>query len=184
MKRILSLFLVIMVTGYIYSQGTKSTRQPVNNNEVPKNVKQEFKIRYPDAFVKMWFITHISYWYQDYGPTYYNGWYPKRTVYVYNFKEAPNYEVEFLSNDENSRAIFNRYGAWFETRTRILYLPENIIEALEKSEFAHWNLSEFKERIEAPGMPGSVYRMQVSHKNRSEIIRINESGKIIQIKTE
>ena len=184
MKKILIVLAALLIWGTIYAQNAQSTRKPVNENEVPKNVRQEFKLRYPGSFVKMWYITHISYWYQDYGPTYYNGWYPKRTVVVYNFKEPPNYEVEFLNNDENSRAIFNRYGAWFETRTRINELPENIIDALNNSEYSLWQRSEFKERIEAPGMPGSVYRLQVSNKHRSEIIRISDAGKIIQIKTE
>jgi hypothetical protein len=55
---------------------------------------------------------------------------------------------------------------------------------LEGSEFGSWNWSEYKERIEAPGMPGSVYRMNVTQKHLSHIIRVNDDGKIIQVKTE
>jgi hypothetical protein len=132
----------------------------------------------------MWYITNITYWYEDYGPVYYNKWYKPRTVVVYRFDQPSYYEVEFFNNDENSRAIFNRYGNWFETRTQINQLPENIVDALRKSEFVNWKWSEYKERIEAPGMKGSVYRMAVYNKNMSHIVRISETGEFIQIKTE
>lgn len=156
----------------------------IDNNNVPKKVRENFKQRYPNAFVKMWYVTSITYWYQDYGPAYYNGWYQPRTVVVYNFNEPANYEVEFTNDYENSRAIYNRYGAWFETRTAVYHLPDLIKEAVEASEFGNWKWSDYKERIEAPGMPSSVYRMQVSSRQMSQIIRINEEGKIVQIKTE
>lgn len=153
-------------------------------NNVPKKVREAFKTRYPDAFVKMWYITNITYWYQDYGPSHYNGWYQPRTVVVYNFSEPANYEVEFVDDYEQSRAIFNRYGAWFETRTKVVHLPDPIKSAVEKSEYGTWSWSEYKERIEAPGMPGSVYRMHVASRHDDRIIRINEEGRIIQIKTD
>jgi hypothetical protein len=92
--------------------------------------------------------------------------------------------VEFLYDYENSRSIFNRYGNWFETRTQVYNLPNEIKEALKASEYGTWKVSEYKERIEAPGMPGSVYRMQVSNKHLSQLIRISDNGKIIQVKSE
>jgi hypothetical protein len=156
----------------------------VEIRDLPKNVRSEFNIRYPNAFVKMWYATNITYWYEDYGPSYYNGWYQPRTVVVYKFDQPSYYEVEFLNQDENSRAIFNRYGIWFETRTRVYQLPDNIIEAIQNSEFSDWKLSDYKERIEAPGMLNSVYRMQVSKNHLSQIVRINENGNIVQIKME
>ena len=145
----------------------------VEIKDLPKNVRSEFKIRYPNAFVKMWYATSITYWYEDYGPTYYNGWYQPRKVVVYRFDQPSYFEVEFLNQDENSRAIFNRYGTWFETRTMVNTLPENIIEALNNSDFAGWKISDYKERIEAPGMVNSVYRMNVSKNHLSQIIRIS-----------
>ena len=184
MKKAFLIFLCIFVTASFYGQNTKNVRQVTETNNVPQKVRTEFKTRYPDAFVKMWYITSISYWYQDYGSANYNAWYQPRTVVVYNFNEPANYEVEFINGYENSRAIFNRYGAWFETRTKVIELPGKVLKALEDSEYSTWKWSDYKERLEAPGMPGSVYRLQVSEQQLSQIIRINDTGKIIQIKTE
>lgn len=179
------LFLVLILFAFRFQgQNTKTYRQMVEINNLPKNVRSEFQLRYPNSFVKMWYSTSITYWYEDYGPSYYNGWYQPRTVVVYKFDQPAYYEVEFMRNDENSRAIFNRYGTWFETRTRVNKLPDNILGALDNSEFAGWKISDYKERIEAPGMVNSVYRMNVSKGHLSQIIRISEKGKIVQIKME
>ena len=184
MKKIILTGLFLSFFVCFYGQNVKNYRQVVETNNVPKNVRTEFKTRYPNAFVKMWYATSITYWYQDYGPSQYNAWYQPRTVVVYKFNEPANYEVEFLNDYENSRAIFNRYGTWFETRTQVLVLPEKVEKALENSEYVNWRWSDYKERIEAPDMPGSVYRMQVSDPHLSQIIRLNDDGKIVQIKTE
>lgn len=184
MKKILILVFFLSIALCFWGQNAKNYRQVIETNNVPQKVRAEFKTRYPKAVVKMWYITSITYWYQDYGPSYYNGWYQPRTVVVYNFSEPANYEVEFLNDFDNSRAIFNRYGVWFETRTKLVALPDEIETALNNSEYGGWIRSEYKERIEAPGMAGSVYRMQVSNKHLSQIIRLNDNGKIVQVKTE
>lgn len=184
MKKIVLLFTLLTVVISFNGQNVKTYRQMIEINNLPKNVRTEFKNRYPQAFVKMWYITSITYWYEDYGPSNYNGWYKSRMVVTYRFDQPSYYEVEFLNQDENSRAIFNRYGNWFETRTKVYNLPENIVKALQESEFGTWTWSDYKERIEAPGMLSSVYRMHVSKGHLSQIIRINENGKIVQIKME
>lgn len=184
MKKIIIFLVFITSALYFNGQNAKTYRQLIETNSVPKNVRVEFKTRYPQAIVKMWYITSITYWYEDYGPSMYNGWYKPRTVAVYKFDQPSYYEIEFLNQGDNSRAIFNRYGSWFETRSRVYNLPENIIAALKESEFGSWNWSDYKERIEAPGMINSVYRMQVSKNHLSQIIRINEEGRIVQIKME
>jgi hypothetical protein len=184
MKKTFLVIFTLLITHTFFGQGSKSYRQAVEMNEVPKNVRTEFKVRYPNAFVKMWYVTSVTYWYEDYGPSYYNGWYQPRTVVVYKFDQPANYEVEFYNNDENSRALYNRYGVWFETRTPMVKLPENVRQALLSSQFGSWKWSEYKERIEAPGMPGYVYRLQISKDYQSHIIRLSDQGKIVQIKTE
>lgn len=184
MKKTILTSLILLFTVCFYGQNAKNYRQVIETNNVPQKVRTEFKTRYPHAFVKMWYITSITYWYQDYGPAQYNAWYQPRTVVVYKFNEPANYEVEFLNDYDNSRAIFNRYGVWFETRTKVVELPESAVKAMENSEYGNWMWSDYKERIEAPGMPGSVYRMQVSNRHLSQILRISDSGKIVQIKTE
>lgn len=181
------LFLVLISISICFfgqAEGAKKYRQVIETNNVPKEVRKDFKLRYPEAFVKMWYVTNIAYWYQDYSNTYYQGWYQPRTVVVYKFNDPSNYEVEFYNQDENSRAIFNRYGHWFETRTHVIVLPEEILAGIGDSPFAGWKISDYKERIEAPGMIGSVFRMQVSKNNLSHIIRVNDDGKIVQVKTE
>ena len=184
MIKTILLFLSLSFVVASYAQNERSSRQMVDAVDVPQKVRAEFKRRYPEAFVKMWYITNITYWYQDYGPSYYSNWYQKRTVVVYKFNEAANYEVEFNHDYEDSRAIFNRYGVWFETRTKVYHLPDKVKKSLEATEYNTWRWSDYKERIEAPGMPGSVYRMHVSKNNFSEIIRISNDGKIVQIKSE
>lgn len=167
-----------------YGQGQKSWRQVIPDSEVPKKVREEFKKKYPSANVKMWFTTSITYWYQDYGPSYYSGWYSTRTVVVYNYSQPANFEVEFYNKGENSRAIFNKYGVWFETRTQVSEFPGEVQTAINNSDYADWRWSDHKERIEAPGMVGAVYRMNVTQRHLSNIIRINDDGKIIQVKKE
>jgi len=184
MKKSILFVILVLFTFSFLGQNSKSYRQMVDLKDVPKEVRNNFNLRYPGTFVKMWYVTSIIYWYEDYGPSYYSGWYKPRNVVVYKFDQPSYYEVEFMLQDLNSRAIFNRYGQWFETRTRVITLPENIEKALQKSEFATWKISEYKERIEAPGMVNSVYRMQVSKEHLSQIIRISEEGKIVQIKME
>lgn len=186
MKKYLIFLVLISLTINFYGQGqgARKFRQITEINDVPKEVKKNFNLRYPQSFVKMWYVTNIAYWYQDYSNTYYQGWYQPRTTVVYSFSEPSNYEVEFMRNDENSRAIFNRYGQWFETRSQIFNLPDEILIAIKDSPFANWIISDYKERIEIPAMIGSVYRIHVSKNHLSHIIRINDDGNIVQIKTE
>ncbi len=184
MKKIILILTLFISAVSIFGQNSRTYRQMVEIRDVPKNVRGDFNLRYPNAFVKMWYVTSITYWYEDYGPSYYNSWYRPRTMVVYKFDQPSYYEVEFMRNDENSRAIFNRYGNWFETRTKVNNLPQKIVDALEDSDFSGWKISEYKERIEAPGMVNSVFRMHVSKEHLSQIIRISEIGKIVQIKME
>ena len=71
---------------------------------------------------------------------------------------------------------------WYETRTRIKELPERVVNGLRDSEFGEWIWSDHKERIEAMGVPGYIYRLQVTDKRQSYIIRLNDFGEIVQIK--
>lgn len=52
--------------------------------------------------------------------------------------------------DENSRAIFNRYGNWFETKIRVHTLPENIIAALEESDLGTGSCQTIKSELKHP----------------------------------
>lgn len=182
-------YFLILLTAFLsiqlFSQNTMQYRQPANEKRIPKIVNTTFKVKYPDAIVFNWYVTHISYWYEDYNGSWYNGWYSPRQVTVYTFAEPAYYEVEFsIESGEVSRAIFNRYGYWFETRTKLSGLPASIVQSLKDSKYNDWNWSKHKERIEAPGMPGSVYRMKVTKGVRSVIVRFDDLGQLIQAKEE
>lgn len=90
---------------------------------------------------------------------------------VYTFEFPSYFEVDFIRNNESSRAIYNRYGNWFETRTKVKELPESIANALKEDGYGDWTWSELKEKIEAPGMIGSVYRLRVSGEGETIQIR-------------
>ena len=89
-----------------------------------------------------------------------------------------------ICTNETSRAIFSRFGQWFETRTKISALPEEVSLGLKETEFGDWIWSDHKERIEALGIPGYIYRLQVSNRKFTYIIRLNEYGEVIQVKYE
>lgn len=183
MKKVIVIMITVFISVTLCSQNTSLYRQPAAEKSIPKIVNATFKVAYPDALVFNWYITHISYWYEDYSGSWYNGWYSPRQVIVYTYAEPAYYEVEFSSeHGETSRTIYNRYGYWFETRTKLAGLPKNIVDALKESKYAEWNWSAHKERIEAPGMPGSVYRLRITKGLRSVIVRFDDLGQLIQAK--
>jgi hypothetical protein len=174
------LFLIPLCA--VLAQRETSYRIVLDDQQVPKEVRAEFKARYPKTFMGIWYSSHITYWYEDYAPTWYGSWYPVRQTVIHKFEKTAYYEVDFQIDNESSRAIFNRYGQWFETRTRIKELPEPVIIGLKDSDFGDWIWSDHKERIEAMGIPGFIYRLQVTNKRLSYIIRLNEFGEIVQVK--
>ena len=103
---------------------------------------------------------------------------------MHKFEKPSYYEVDFQQDNESSRAIFNRFGQWFETRTKIKSMPEEVTLGLKHSEFGDWIWSDHKERIEAIGQNGYIYRLQVSNGKNTYILRLDESGEIVQVKYE
>jgi hypothetical protein len=173
------LFLPIWL---LIAQQQVSYRVLLDDQQVPKVVRDSFKTQYPQTFMSLWYTSHITYWYEDYSQTWYGAWYPVRQTIVHKFEKPAYYEVEFDINGEKSRAIFSRYGQWFETRIKISNLPETIASSLRESEYGDWIWSEHKERIKALGAPEPFYRLQVSNREVSHILRLNEFGEIIQVK--
>jgi hypothetical protein len=179
------IILTILLTlplNILMAQREVSYRIVLDDQQVPKEVRAAFKATYPNTFMSIWYTSHITYWYEDYAPSWYGSWYPVRQTVVHKFEKPAYYEVDFQINNEPSRAIFSRYGQWFETRTRIKELPEPVFKGLRDSEFGEWMWSEHKERIEALGVDGYIYRLQVTNKRLSYIIRLNEFGEIVQVK--
>jgi len=177
------LILCFFNIGNINAQNMVAQRQAANEKSIPKFVVQTFKEQYPDAFLKGWYVTHLTYWQNDYSSDWYYGWYPQRTVVVYTY-EKPNYfEVEFIANPgELSRAIYNVYGYWYETRTQINGLTMDILEALKASKYNGWKIAATKEKLSSPDWPVEIYRFQVSKGLKSKIIRMDAKGNIIQVK--
>ena len=169
-------------TCYAHAQKVTKYRQPIEDNLVPAVVRTNFKTQYPRAIISIWYSSHITYWYEDYITTWYGDWHIARPTTVHTFEFPTYYEVDFYRNEQNTRAIYNRYGQWFETRTKITALPDDISNKLKNSEYGDWSWSQHKERIEAPGMPGSVYRFEVGKGREYRIIRISDQGEIIQVK--
>ena len=183
-KFILISSLLLIPAYSLLAQREMSYRIVLDDYQVPKEVRAGFKAMYPEIFMGIWYTSHITYWYEDYAQTWYGAWYPVREIVVHKFEKPAYYEVDFQQNGESSRAIFNRFGQWFETRTKIKSLPEEVTQGLKNSEFGDWLWSDHKEKIESLGMPGFIFRLQVTNRKSTYIIRLDQSGEIIQVKYE
>ena len=177
-KRFLLLLLVV-ANYHVAAQNTFLNN--VNESSIPKVVALSFNWQYPNILEHSWHATHISYWYNDFGDGWYNDWYGSRTEATYSYQQANYYEVIFTKNPgEVSRAIYNQYGYWYETRTLLKALPPMIVELLNKTKYATWKCSINKERIEATGWPETVYRFKVTKGIQSFIIRLDSKGSLTQ----
>lgn len=178
MKKII-LALLITVSYTAAAQYTYQIKVP--ESTVPSVIVMTFKKQYSNPLVHSWNTTHISYWYNDYSDGWYNNWYGTRTVAVHTYQQTNYFEVVFTQDPgEVSRAIYNRYGFWYETRTRISGLPAEVLEGLSKTKYADWKRSVNKERMEAAGWPDAIYRFKVSKGIQSHIIRLDSKGNLIQ----
>ncbi len=181
-KIILMTFVQFFLLFPLLAQREVSYRVVLDDAQVPKEVRAAFKSMYPQTFFSIWYTSHITYWYEDYAPSWYGAWYPVRQTVVHRFEKPAYYEVDFKLGNESSRAIFSRFGQWFETRTKIGSFPDEVVVGLKESEFGDWIWSDHKERIQAIGLPGFIYRLQVSNRESAFIVRLDESGNIIQVK--
>ncbi len=164
--------------------GQSGYRLPANVQAIPKAVTKVFTEQYPNVLVHSWYVSHITYWYSDVSSSWYDGWYGTRSTVVYTYDKPSYFEVEFTQDaDGISRAFYNAYGYWYETRTQIRGLPLPVLESLEASQYSDWKISKLKERINNPAWPVDVYRFQVSKKLRSRILRFEGKGNFIQSKT-
>ena len=184
MKKVLILTLLLCVlTPSSKAQSVQEQRVPVKSASIPKLVLYTFEKEHPDVALKSWYVTHLVYWENDLSAGWYSDWYGnrQRVVYVY---EKPNYfEVEYNEDPgEVSRSIYNSYGYCYETRTIIKGLPKVIVDSLKASNYADWKISTTKERIVKAGWPEPIYRIHIHKGARSRIIRISQSGEIIQEK--
>ena len=185
MKKILVTTTILTIPLFVLmAQEQASYRILLDDQQVPKEVRMNFRKQYPESIMNLWYTSHITYWYEDYAPGWYGEWYPVRRIIVHKFEKPAYYEVDFQLDDERSRAIFSRYGQWIETRTKIKNLPEAVALGLEESEYDDWIWSDHKERIEGPGFPEPIYRLQVSNRKLSYLVRLNGSGEIVQVKYE
>ncbi len=105
-------------------------------------------------------------------------------IVKHRFEKPSYYEVDFDLNGEPSRAIFSRYGQWFETRTKIKKLPDEVLSGLSETEYADWTRSDHKERIQIPGIKEPIYRLKISKNDSSYILRLSDTGEIVQVKYE
>mgnify|MGYP003655561595 CR=1 FL=1 len=175
------MLIAILITVGFSASAQYTTQVQVNENVVPKVVVMTFKKQYDNPLVYKWNTTHISYWYSDYSDGWYNNWYGPRTVVMHSYQASNYFEVFFTKDPgEISIAIYNRYGFWYETRTRLTGLPPAVLEGLSKTKYAEWKRSTNKERIEAAGWPDDVYRFKVTKGIQSQIIRLDSKGNLVQ----
>ena len=155
----------------------------MNTKLIPKTVLDAFNQRYPDVLLRAWYVTHLTYWQNDYSSNWYTGWYHQRTVVVYHFQKPNYFEVEFVGDPgETSRAIYNIYGQWYETRTQIKSLTKDIYNVLKGSKYSDWQLSSTMEKIESSMWPVEIYRFHLSKGIKSHIVRMDAEGNLIQVK--
>lgn len=71
-----SLKKIIFIAGLLFvpvwvlvAQQTGSYRVLLDDQQVPKVVRDSFKSRYPQTFLSLWYTSHITYWYEDYAQT-------------------------------------------------------------------------------------------------------------------
>lgn len=183
MTRLIALLIIFgFQFNTISGQGENSYRKLVDGQYVPKEVRTTFKKMYPNVFFSLWYTSHAVYWYEDYAPGWYGNWYPTRQVMVIKLEKPAYYEVDFQFQGNPTRAIFNRYGQWFEARSRLTVLPPEVESGLRNSEYGDWIRSDHKEQLFIPGHNGAIYRLRVSDRKHSCIIRLNENGGVVQVK--
>lgn len=169
--------------GTTNAQNVVAQRKNVPERIVPELVIEMFQAQYPNVLLKGYFVTHLVYWQNDYSSDWYSGWYSQRTVVIYTYEQPNYYEIEFINNPgELSRAIYNKYGYWYETRTQIKGLTMAILDALKASKYNGWKISSVKEKLESPDWPVEIYRFQVSKGVKAKILRMDAKGNIIQVK--
>lgn len=163
-----------------YRQG--ELRVEITERSLPFVVKEIFNDMYEGALVHQWYATHLVYWMNDVSSGWYSNWYDQPVI-AYVYEKANYYEVEFtLEPGELSRALYNRHGYWYETRTKLRGFPAEIQNSIANSKYADWKKSSFIERIETNGWPDPVYRFRMKKGLKSEIIRMDKNGTIIQRK--
>ena len=164
--KIKSLLIIVIITfGGLKAecQNKMGYRVPTNAKSIPALVTSAFKSKYPDILLHGWYATHANYWTHDYSSGWYSDWYGQRSIEVYTFEKPTYFEVEFTDNPgEVSRALYNLYGVWYQTRTQIRVFPFDVKEALKLTEYENWKISTLKEKIEDQGWPDPIYRFNVN----------------------
>lgn len=181
-SKLILLFIFISI-GTSMSQEVISYHQKINEKILPTIVVEKFKKQYSDVFLEGWYETHLIHWQNDLHYNWYVEWYIDRTIVIYTYEKPNYYEVEFIYNPgEQSRAIYNIHGYWYETRTQINGLPAAIVETLQQSKYKAWNLSVHMEKMESPMWPIAIYRFQLKHGIKSHIISMDPDGNMVQTK--
>lgn len=184
MKNTVALIMILFIGFGIMAQSPATYRQKVGDDQpVPSAVESKFKSQYEGALAATWYVTDLAYWYLDFGSNWYGLWYGPKMLDIYTYDTPPYYEVEFVKKTaESARAVYNQYGAWYETRTQIRELPEAISEALKNGKYGEWKISEHKEIVEQPGTDSQTYRLLVSKGGKKLILSLNEKGQITNTK--
>lgn len=177
----------ILLSLFIFFQ-EQSFCQVANNNNIigedlPPIIENEFNVKYSGAQNVSWKVSHVTYWFNDNVDDWYDDWYSNRVAVDYKFDRANFYQVTFLNSDgELSKALYTKFGYWYETRTKINKLPSSVKKGISNSNYKNWTQSVHMEKIESVAWPITVYRIEVKFEKRKHIIRLDEKGNILQIK--
>jgi hypothetical protein len=181
MKKYILVILIALTSQQAFAQNSFAKRVPASKKAIPALVLDVFAEAYPDVLVKGWYVTHITYWYSDVSSGWYSDWYAKAPDVVFVYEQPNFFEVEFIQDPgELSRAIYNKYGYWYETRTQIKGLPEKVVEALKNSQYGAWKRSALVEKIDSNEWPEAVYRFKVSKGMKAMILKMNANGDFVQ----
>jgi hypothetical protein len=125
--------------------------QNLEENQVPKIIKDSFKQKYPDAYVYEW----------EY----------KRQHKIY--------EAEFIAKGNKYESYFTHEGVWVKTERDIKKeeLPQNIWEALTKTEYAHWKVDDIEEHNTPEH--GILYELELKDSKKKVYLYFLPDGSII-----
>ncbi|MCC6253148.1 MAG: PepSY-like domain-containing protein [Bacteroidia bacterium] len=123
--------------------------QSVKENQVPLEVRNSFKDKYPNVYVYEW------------------EWVKKKNYY----------EAEFIMRGNEYDAYFNPDGTWVFTKREIKNsnLPEPIKLTINNSEYAHWKIDDIDE-YSSPQYD-TLYRVELKQQKQKVKLYFLPDGK-------
>lgn len=147
MEHIKQLFLILMALISLSAFG-----QELKESEVPKEVRECFRAKYPDVYVYEW------------------EWKRKKMIY----------EAEFIMKGSKYEATFTKEGEWIKTERDIKKadLPQKVWDGLSQTEYAAWKVDDIEEH--STPKYELVYEIEVKSKKRKVLLYFLPNGKLVE----